>query len=98
MNKAKDMSMKIWYMSDNHTFRSLPLNVEASMTELRRAFIDERDTYGSLCCKEGPMRNKMEHAKADWPEFEPRARKWIEAALKPTEAEIEYASWLTANG
>jgi hypothetical protein len=50
-------------MRDNHTFLSLPLNVDAAMVELRRAFIDERDTYGSLCCKQGPMRNKMEHAK-----------------------------------
>ena len=43
------------------------------------------------------MRNKVEHAKADWLEFEPRARKWIEAALKPTDADIEYTSWLTPN-
>lgn len=90
--------MRIWYMRDNHTFLSLPLDVGAAMVELRRTFIDERDTYGSLCCKEGPMRNKMEHAKADWSEFEPRARRWIEAALKPTDAEIEYTSWLTPNG
>lgn len=90
--------MKIWYMRDNHTFLSLPPDVDAAMVELRRAFIDKRDTYGSLCCREGPMRNKMEHAHADWLEFEPRARKWIEAALKPTDAEIEYTSWLTSNG
>jgi hypothetical protein len=84
-------------MRDNHTFLPLPLNVDEAMVVLRRAFIDERDTYGSLCCKQGPMRNKMEHAKADWSEFEPRARKWIEDALKPTDEEIEYASWLTPN-
>jgi hypothetical protein len=87
--------MKIWYMRDNHTFLSLPLNVDAAMVELRKAFFDARDTYGMLCCKEGPMRKKVEQAQADWSEFEPRARKWIEAALKPTDAEIEYASWLT---
>lgn len=95
--KRTDMSMKIWYMRDNHTFLSLPPDVDAAMVELRRAFIEKRDTYGSLCCTEGPMRNKMEHARADWLEFEPRARKWIEAALKPTDAEIEYTSWLTPN-
>ena len=89
--------MRIWYMRDNHTFLSLPLDVDAAMVELRRAFIEEHDVYGSLCCKEGPMRNTMEHARADWPEFEPQARRWIEAALKPTDAEIEYASWLAPN-
>ena len=89
--------MRIWYMRDNHTFLSLPLDVDAAMVELRRTFIEEHDTYGSLCCKEGPMRHKMEHANADWSEFEPRARRWIEAALKPTDAELEYASWLKPN-
>ena len=38
------------------------------------------------------MRNKVEHAGEDWLEFEPRARKWMEAALLPTDAETEYAS------
>ena len=89
--------MKLWYMRDNHTFLLLPPDVDAAMVELRRAFIEKRDTYGMLCCTEGPMRNKVEHAQADWLEFEPRARKWIEAALNPTDADIEYTSWLTPN-
>lgn len=90
--------MKIWYMRDNHTFLPLPLDADEAMDRLRKAFIDERDTYGMLCTKEGPMRDKSEHAGKDWPEFEPRARKWIEAALLPTDAEVEYGSWaLTPN-
>ena len=85
--------MKIWYMRDNHTFLSLPLDVDKAMKRLRAAFIDELDTYGMLCTKEGPMKSTNEHARSDWAEFEPRARAWIEAALKPTDAELEYASW-----
>ena len=85
--------MRIWYMRDNHTFLSLPNNVEMAMIELRRSFIDEHDTYGMLCTQEGPMSGANAHAGKDWQEFCPRARCWIEAALQPTAAEIEYASW-----
>ena len=84
-------------MRDNHTFLPLPLDVDAAIDELRKAFIDKRNTYGMLCTKQGPMRNKHEHAGKDWCEFEPRARKWIEAALMPNVADVEYASWLTPN-
>ena len=85
--------MKIWYMRDNHTFLPLPLPLEAAMEQLRTAFVDMRDTYGSLCTNQGPMSRKMEHAGNDWKEFSPRARAWLEAAVKPTAAELEYASW-----
>ena len=48
--------MTIWYMRDNHTFLPLPLDVDKAMKRLRAAFIDELDTYGMLCTKEGPMK------------------------------------------
>lgn len=88
-----DNILKLWYMRDNHTFIRLPLDLNVAMTKLRTAFIDERDTYGMLCTKQGPMQNAPEHAYANWDEFEPRARKWIKDALEPSDAEIEYASW-----
>ena len=81
--------MTIWYMRDNHTFIPLPLDADEAMARLRRAFIDEIDAYGMLCTTEGPMRGKYEHAAKDWSEFEPRARKWLDAALLPSGGELE---------
>ena len=98
MAECRTRPMRIWYMRDNHTFLALLRDVDAAMEQLRIAFVDERDTYGSLCTKEGPMANKMEHAYSNWDDFAPRAQAWIEAALKPSAAELEYASWaLTPN-
>ena len=86
----------LWYMRDNHTFRRLPANVDDAMAILRDEF-DAGETYGMLCTKQGPMAGKNEHARKDWGDFEPRARRWLLAAMQPTAAEAEYASWLTPN-
>ena len=81
--------MNIWYMRDNPTFRKLPRDADAAMDVLREEFA-AGNNYGMLCGKEGIG---VEHAHSTWPEFEPRARKWLAAALAPTAADIEYESW-----
>lgn len=86
----------LWYMRDNHTFRRLPANVDDAIAILRDEF-GAGETYGMLCTKEGPMVGKYEHAREDWGDFERRARRWLLAAMQPTAAEAEYASWLTPN-
>lgn len=70
--------MKIWYMRDNHTFRPLPLNVEAAIDTLRNEF-DQGNTYGMLCSKE-PALCEVVHAKDSWTTFEVEARKWLTSA------------------
>ena len=70
----------IYYMRDNHTFRALPLDVEAAIGAMR----EERDagnTYGMLCSQQ--ITNVV-HAPsaAEWDDFELRAREWLEAAIK----------------
>jgi hypothetical protein len=86
--------VKIWYMRDNHTFLKLPSEVDKAMVALREEFVERLGTYGALCTKQGPKAGKMEQARASWSEFAPRARAWLTAALGPTAAEIEYASWI----
>lgn len=86
----------VWYMRDNHTFRRLPPEIELAVAILRDEF-NAGETYGMLCTKQGPMSGKVEHAGKDWNAFEPRARRWLIAAMQPTAAEAEYASWLTPN-
>ena len=84
---------RIWYMRDNHTFVALPPEVDGAMARLEETFHGYYGTYGMLCTKTGPMRSTALNAGKEWSEFAPRARAWIEAALAPTDAEIEYASW-----
>ena len=74
----------VWisYMRDNHTFRALPLDVEAALAVMR----EERDagnTYGMLCgSPEGVVPGPV-HARSDldWPAFEDAARPWLETAV-----------------
>jgi hypothetical protein len=77
------MPVRAWYMRDNHTFRALPLDVEAALAVMR----EERDagnTYGMLCGKpEGGVVPGPIHARtvAEWPAFEAAARPWLETAV-----------------
>lgn len=73
--------MKIWYMRDNHTFRPLPLDVEAAIDTLRNEF-DQGNTYGMLCSKEPALSDSV-HAKDkdSWVAFEAEARKWLTRAV-----------------
>lgn len=70
--------VQIWYMRDNHTFASLPLDLETAMVTLRETFDGPCGRYGMLCSKQIDGRV---HARADWASFEPEARAWISAAI-----------------
>jgi len=85
--------VSLYYMRDDHSFVGLPDHVDGAMMRLRQEFSDGC-TYGMCCTKLGPMRNKNEHARGDWAEFAPRARAWLVKALEPSEADVEYASWM----
>ena len=74
--------VQAWYMRDNHTFRALPLDVEAALTAMR----EERDagqTYGMLCGSPNGVVPGPVHARtaAEWPAFETAARPWLETAV-----------------
>lgn len=71
-----------WYMRDNHTFRALPLDVDAALAVMR----EERDagqTYGMLCGRPDGVVPDVVHAgsAAEWPTFEAAARSWLETAV-----------------
>ena len=82
-----------YYMRGNHTFRSLPLDVEAALAVMR----DERDagqTYGMLCGRPNGVVPGPVHAStaAEWPAFEDAARPWLETVVarsKPPNVGIE---------
>ena len=74
--------VRIWYMRDNHTFRALPLDVEAALAVMR----EERDagqTYGMLCGKPDGVVPAPVHARTawEWPAFEDAATPWLETAV-----------------
>ena len=78
--------VRCWYMRDNHTFRALPLNVDAALA----AMSEERDageTYGMLCGNPVGVLPPPIHARsaAEWPAFEAAARTWLEAAVSRSE-------------
>ena len=74
--------VRCWYMRDNHTFRALPLDVDAALAVMR----EERDagnTYGMLCGRPNGVAPGPVHARtaAEWSAFENAARPWLEAAV-----------------
>ena len=81
-----------YYMRSNHTFRALPLDVEAALVVMR----DERDagqTYGMLCGRPRGVVPGPVHASsaAEWPDFEDAARPWLETVVarsKPPNAPL----------
>lgn len=79
---------RIWYMRDNHTFRSLPMTVDGAL-EVMREERDAGNTFGMLCCGGVPMRIEVVHAEfaADWQHFEAKARPFLERFLKAAEAQ-----------
>lgn len=74
--------VRCWYMRDNHTFRPLPLDVDAALQVMREER-DDGNTYGMLCGKpDGVLGSVMHaHGAADWPRFEAAARPWLEQAV-----------------
>jgi hypothetical protein len=84
--------VRCWYMRDNHTFRALPLDVEAALAVMR----EERDagqTYGMLCGRPRGVVPEPVHARTawEWPAFEDAARPWLETAVarsKPPNVEV----------
>lgn len=69
-------------MRDNHTFRALPLDVNAALEAMR----EERDaghTFGMLCGRPDGVVPPVVHAHsaAEWETFEEQAREWLEAAI-----------------
>jgi hypothetical protein len=70
-------------MRDNHTFRPLPLDVEAAL-EIMRAERDAGQTHGMLCGNPSILLKGVVHAPgaAKWKDFEQRARAWLEAAIE----------------
>lgn len=80
--ECEPQPVRVWYMRDNHTFRPLPLDVEAALAAMR----DERDagqTYGMLCGHPAGVVPGPVHAStaAEWPAFEDAARRWLETAV-----------------
>ena len=69
-------------MRDNHTFRALPLDVEAALAVMRQER-DAGDTYGMLCGNPSGVVPGPVHARsaAEWPAFEDAARHWLETAV-----------------
>ena len=88
----KPQPVRIWYMRDNHTFRTLPLDVEDALAAMR----EERDagqTYGMLCGRPDGVVPGAVHARsaAKWQAFEDAARPWLETAVarsKPPSAQL----------
>lgn len=74
--------VRCWYMRDNHTFRALPLDVEAALAVMRQER-DAGDTYGMLCGNPSGVVPGPVHARsaAEWPAFEDAARPWLETAV-----------------
>lgn len=75
--------VRCWYMRDNHTFRPLPMDVDAALAVMR----EERDagnTYGMLCGRpHGVVQGPVHARTADqWDAFEAAARPWLETAVK----------------
>ena len=70
---------KAYYMRDNHSFRRLPLEVDAAMAAIREEF-DDGWTGGMLCTKDYRMDRRNVHAngKEHWAEFESAGRVWME--------------------
>lgn len=72
-----------YYMRDNHTFRELPLDVEAALLVIREEM--DHGGYAScmLCGRPDGVAPKPIHALgfASWPEFETAARAWLEKAI-----------------
>jgi hypothetical protein len=80
--EAIPQHIKVWYMRDNHTFLSLPLDTEAALRALR----NERDAgwdYGMLCGRPTGVVPEPIHARGlgDWDSFERAARYWLTAAI-----------------
>ena len=80
--KFQPQEVRCWYMRDNHTFRALPLDVDAALAAMR----EERDagsTYGMLCGRPDGVVPPVVHARnaAEWPAFEAKARPWLDAAV-----------------
>ena len=76
-------AVSCWYMRDDHTFRRLPLDVEAALAVMR----EERDaghTYGMLCGRPRGVVPPVVHARtaAQWDAFEAQARPWLKAAVQ----------------
>lgn len=91
--KFQPQEVRCWYMRDNHTFRALPLDVDAALAAMR----EERDagsTYGMLCGRPDGVVPPVVHARnaAEWPAFEAKARPWLDAAVaasKPPNVQVK---------
>lgn len=74
--------VRCWYMRDNHTFRPLPLDVDAAMQVMREER-DDGQTYGMLCGRPlGVVPEPVHVSTAEkWGDFEAKARPWLESAV-----------------
>lgn len=74
--------VRCWYMRDNHTFRSLPMDVEQALAVMRKER-DDGQTYGMLCGRPSGVVPPAVHARSasEWPEFESAARLWLDASI-----------------
>lgn len=68
--------IKIYYMRDNHTFRSISLNVEKALEQIKEE-IDAGYSYGMVCSK-FPKAPAPIHAKGikSWTCFKEQVRKF----------------------
>ena len=70
----------LYYMRDNHTFRRLPDDISEAICVLKAEFA-EGHTCGMLCSKHPSVKGVVHaHGKAEWDDFELRARQWLDAA------------------
>ena len=74
--------VRCWYMRGNHTFRELPLDVEAALVAMRQER-DAGETFGMLCGRPDGVVSRPVHAStaAAWGDFEAEARPWLERAV-----------------
>jgi hypothetical protein len=71
----------IWYMRDNHTFRSLPVAVQPALAILEEEF-SAGNTYGMLCSQHPKLLDSVHAGSSkEWDKFASEAQLWLERAV-----------------
>ena len=77
----------LYYMRDNHTFRSLPLDVEKALQAVHEEF-DAGYTYGMLCSKLKGVGYLHANGSKRSEEFFMAAREWLQDAVDVAIGEV----------
>lgn len=68
--------MRAYYMRDNHTFLTLPLDVDEAMDAIYSEFCDGYG--GGLLCTKHPLITSQVNADGDWESFRHHAKRWLQ--------------------